>query len=135
MRAELSIGPMEVWTSLTREPLMQVGHPGYLANFDSATAIVRALAHYVAGKDFPLLGAQPTWTAPGMKLRASTVNRMPRYLEELVRLLPHGQLVVIPEVAHTLVYTAPCELVRVTRPFLDEASEGSQKHLPEGGGG
>jgi pimeloyl-ACP methyl ester carboxylesterase len=44
-----------------------------------------------------------------------------RWCEEMVRLLPHGQLVVIPEVAHTLVYTAPCELVRVTRPFLDEA--------------
>jgi pimeloyl-ACP methyl ester carboxylesterase len=43
------------------------------------------------------------------------------WCEEIVHLLPRGQLVVIPKVAHTLVYTAPCELVRATRPFLDEA--------------
>jgi 2-hydroxy-6-oxonona-2,4-dienedioate hydrolase len=44
-----------------------------------------------------------------------------RWCEEVVRLLPQGRLVVIPGVAHTLVYTAPLELVRVARPFLDEA--------------
>jgi 2-hydroxy-6-oxonona-2,4-dienedioate hydrolase len=44
-----------------------------------------------------------------------------RWCEEVVRLLPQGRLVVIPGVAHTLVYTAPLELVRVMRPFLDEA--------------
>lgn len=44
------------------------------------------------------------------------------WVEELTRLLPDGRLVVIPGVAHTLVYTAPLELVRVTRPFLDGAS-------------
>jgi 2-hydroxy-6-oxonona-2,4-dienedioate hydrolase len=43
-----------------------------------------------------------------------------RWCEEIVRLLPCGRLVVLPGVAHTLVYTAPCELVHVTRPFLDE---------------
>ena len=57
-----------------------------------------------------------------------------RWCEEIVRLLPRGQLVVIPEVAHTLVYTAPCELVRVTQPFLDEARQRSQEHLTAGGG-
>jgi hypothetical protein len=35
--------------------------------------------------------------------------------------LLRARAVVIPGVAHTLVYTTPCELVRVTRPFLDEA--------------
>lgn len=42
------------------------------------------------------------------------------WVEEVTRLLPDGRLVVIPGVAHTLVYTAPLELVRVTRPFLEE---------------
>jgi 2-hydroxy-6-oxonona-2,4-dienedioate hydrolase len=43
-----------------------------------------------------------------------------RWCEELTRLAPCGRLVVIPGVAHTLVYTAPVELVRVTRPFFNE---------------
>src|SRR5438067_2315077 len=46
--------------------------------------MVRALANYLAGRDFPLLGTQPTWMAPGMKLLASAVNRMPNYLKEQV---------------------------------------------------
>jgi pimeloyl-ACP methyl ester carboxylesterase len=44
-----------------------------------------------------------------------------RWCEELTRLAPCERLVVIPGVAHTLVYTAPVELVRVTRPFSNEA--------------
>ena len=58
--------------------------PHYIANFDFATAMVRALANYLARKDFPLLGAQPTWTAPGMKLLARAVNWMPCYIKEQV---------------------------------------------------
>jgi hypothetical protein len=50
--------------SLTRESLMKVQQPHYLANFDSATAMVRALANYLAGKDFPLLGTQPNLPPP-----------------------------------------------------------------------
>jgi 2-hydroxy-6-oxonona-2,4-dienedioate hydrolase len=44
-----------------------------------------------------------------------------RWCEELTRLSPCGRLVMIPRVAHTLVYTAPVELVRVTRPFFNQA--------------
>jgi pimeloyl-ACP methyl ester carboxylesterase len=36
----------------------------------------------------------------------------------VARLLPMGQLVVIPGAPHTLVYDAPSELARVVRPFL-----------------
>jgi pimeloyl-ACP methyl ester carboxylesterase len=43
------------------------------------------------------------------------------WCEELARLSPRGRLVVIPNVAHTLCYTAPVELASVTRPFLNEA--------------
>jgi 2-hydroxy-6-oxonona-2,4-dienedioate hydrolase len=45
------------------------------------------------------------------------------WVEEVTCRLPHGRLVVIPEVAHTLVYTTPQELMGVTRPFLDEARQ------------
>ena len=37
----------------------------------------------------------------------------------LVSLLPRGQYVEIPGVAHTLCFTAPTELAAVTRAFLD----------------
>src|SRR5215831_21147106 len=63
---------------------MPVQQPGYIANFDSATAMVRALANYLAGKDFPLLGTQPKGGTLGMKLLASAVNWMPRYFKEQV---------------------------------------------------
>src|SRR5262249_32364456 len=79
MRAEYSYGVhagLDL-VFLTHEPLMHVQQPHYIANFDSAIAMVRALANSLARKDFPLLGTQPTWTAPGMKLLASAVNRMP----------------------------------------------------------
>jgi pimeloyl-ACP methyl ester carboxylesterase len=40
------------------------------------------------------------------------------WAEEVTRLLPDGQLVLIPGVAHTLVYTAPEQLAAVARQFL-----------------
>jgi 2-hydroxy-6-oxonona-2,4-dienedioate hydrolase len=43
---------------------------------------------------------------------------------EVARLLPDGRHVEIPDVAHTLVYTAPEPLAGAIRPFLEEA-EGS----------
>jgi pimeloyl-ACP methyl ester carboxylesterase len=46
-----------------------------------------------------------------------------RWCEEIARLCPHGSLVVIPEMAHTLCYTAPVQLARVTSSFLDEARQ------------
>ncbi len=41
-----------------------------------------------------------------------------RWAEEVVALLPRGELKVIPGAAHTLNFAAPLEFVRVTRPFL-----------------
>lgn len=42
-----------------------------------------------------------------------------RWAEEVVDLLPDGKLVVIPGGGHTLNYSAPLELVRVTQAFLN----------------
>lgn len=61
-----------------------VAHPGYLADFDSTTAMLRALASYLRGEDFPLLGAMPRWTAPFMKMVGTLVNKLPRSLQEEV---------------------------------------------------
>src|SRR5207245_2513725 len=56
----------------------------YLADFDSATAMLRALANYLHGQDFPLLGALPRWRALDMKVIAAVVNRLPKNLKEQV---------------------------------------------------
>jgi hypothetical protein len=56
----------------------------YLANFDSSAAMLRALANYLAGEDFPLLGAMPRWRAPHMKLLVSVVNALPHELKEQI---------------------------------------------------
>jgi pimeloyl-ACP methyl ester carboxylesterase len=41
-----------------------------------------------------------------------------RWAEEVTRLLPQGELRVLPGKAHTINYTAPAEFVDVMRPFL-----------------
>jgi 2-hydroxy-6-oxonona-2,4-dienedioate hydrolase len=46
-----------------------------------------------------------------------------RWCEDIARLCPQGRLVVIPNVAHTLCYTAPVQLAAVTRSFMNEASQ------------
>jgi hypothetical protein len=59
-------------------------HPDYLADFDSATGMLRALAASLHGEGIPLLGAMPRSRAPAMTLLASTVNRLPKPLQEQV---------------------------------------------------
>jgi pimeloyl-ACP methyl ester carboxylesterase len=48
-----------------------------LAQFDSASALVRALGSYLNGHDFPLLGSYPAWTASAWKTIGSAVNALP----------------------------------------------------------
>jgi 2-hydroxy-6-oxonona-2,4-dienedioate hydrolase len=45
------------------------------------------------------------------------------WCEEIARLCPQGRLALIPEVAHTLCYTAPVQLAAVSRSFLNEAKQ------------
>jgi 2-hydroxy-6-oxonona-2,4-dienedioate hydrolase len=44
------------------------------------------------------------------------------FCEELVRLCPRGQLVILPGVAHTLVFVAPVPVAEATRTFMRETS-------------
>ena len=57
------------------------------------------------------------------------------WAEEVIHRLPHGRLIVIPGVAHTLVYTSPLELARVTCPFVDKAADqaNGEETLRDGG--
>lgn len=58
--------------------------PTYMADFDSASAMVTALARFLHGRDFPMLGALPRWTMPAMEVLAGTVNRLPVWIQEQV---------------------------------------------------
>jgi hypothetical protein len=61
-----------------------VSPTSYIADFDSAAAMLRALANYLHGQDFPLLGTMPKSRAPAMKLLAGIVNHTPDFVKEQV---------------------------------------------------
>lgn len=58
--------------------------PSYLADFDSASAMLVALARCLHGRDFPLLGTMPVWSAPALNVLAGIVNRLPDWGKEQV---------------------------------------------------
>ena len=58
--------------------------PTYVADFDSASAMLTALARALHGQDFPMLGALPRWSTPLMKVFAGAVNRLPVWAQEQV---------------------------------------------------
>lgn len=54
--------------------------PPYIANFDSASAMLRATAAYLNGNDFPGIGTTPPAAEPLFTL----VNKLPRPLQETI---------------------------------------------------
>ena len=58
--------------------------PSYLADFDSASAMLAALSRFLHGRDFPMLGAVPQWTMPAIKMLSAVVNRLPVRIQEQV---------------------------------------------------
>jgi hypothetical protein len=58
--------------------------PSYLADFDSASAMLAALGRFLHGRDFPMLGAVPQWAGPAVKSLSAMVNRLPKFLQEQV---------------------------------------------------
>ncbi len=58
--------------------------PEYLADFDSASAMLVALGRLLHGRDFPLLGVMPRWMGPAMKMVGNAVNQLPRWAQEQV---------------------------------------------------
>jgi 2-hydroxy-6-oxonona-2,4-dienedioate hydrolase len=58
-------------------------------------------------------------TVPTLVVRGSRDVLVPQgWAERMVRLLPQGRLLVMPGLAHTIVYTAPSVFVEAIRPFL-----------------
>ncbi len=63
----------------------------------------------------------PHVQGPALVVRGSYDTIVPqRWAEEAARLLPQGQLVVIPRAAHDVNYDSPVELTRVVRAFMNE---------------
>jgi 2-hydroxy-6-oxonona-2,4-dienedioate hydrolase len=61
----------------------------------------------------------PRIQAPTLIVRGAKDPHVPqRWAEEAARLLPHGELEVVPGYGHCLVYSAPLELSRVIVPFF-----------------
>lgn len=58
-------------------------HPS-IANFDSATAMLRAIARYLRGEDFPSLGIWPRSFEPVLQAVGAGVNALPEGLREQV---------------------------------------------------
>jgi hypothetical protein len=58
--------------------------PDYIANFDSASAMLRATATSLDGRDFPLLGMLPRKMMIPAKMYGTVVNHLPRHLREQV---------------------------------------------------
>lgn len=69
----------------------------------------------------PIEQKLPRIPAPVLVVRGQRdpICRLP-WAAEMTRRLPQGRLVEIPAVAHTLVYTAPEQLARITLQFLEE---------------
>ena len=58
--------------------------PNYVADFDSATGMLRALSRCIGGQDFPLLGTLPKWSGVPMRGLGAAINAMPQWLQEQV---------------------------------------------------
>jgi len=56
----------------------------YIADFDSAAAMLRQLSHYLHGRSAPLLGPATRWAALPVEVIATAVNRLPDWLKEQV---------------------------------------------------
>jgi hypothetical protein len=55
----------------------QVKEPGYRANFDSATAMLRGVANYLNGKDLPMMGTQSKPVANALRPVGAVLNSLP----------------------------------------------------------
>jgi len=69
--------PSALRTTRPPQPTADAPEKPPLAQFDSASAMVRALGAYLNGHDFPLLGSYPPWTEPGWKAVGAVVNALP----------------------------------------------------------
>ena len=94
--------------------------PAVLRDYRDA-GIGRVLGTFRAALEDRIEEKLPRMTMPVLVVRGGKDRMCPQDWAEMVaRLVPDGRLRVIPGAPHTVVFTAPLELARVVRPFLDE---------------
>jgi hypothetical protein len=64
--------------------------PAYLANFDSATAMLKGVSACLHGRDFPMLGTLPKWLGPAVRPLVGVVNKAPLRLQQRIYALSGG---------------------------------------------
>ncbi len=78
----------------------------------------------------PLTDKLPRMHVPTLVVRGSRDPIAPQpWVEEMVRLLPQGQLLVIPEATHVANYTTPDALAQAVRAFLNVRPRSSESDL------
>ncbi len=91
-----------------------------IADIDYAKCgVVRALTTFQFSLNHKIEDKLPLIKAPALVIRGSEdpICRQD-WAEEVKRLLPKGELTIIPSVAHTLVFTSPKLLVGASRSFI-----------------
>jgi hypothetical protein len=68
----------------------RIRQPAYLANFDSATAMLKALSACLHGRDFSLLGTLPKWLRPAVRPLVGVVNKASLRLQQRIYALSGG---------------------------------------------
>ena len=82
---------------------------------------IRTLKTLHYGVQDPVVDKLPCVPVPVLVVRGERDPIAPqRWVEEMCRRLPRGRVAVIPGVAHVANYTAPDELARLIRQFMDE---------------
>lgn len=111
--------PIQIWRSFQdypgeRQPLIAVHARDYLyAGLRRFARSMQSMMSYRIEEKLPHIHD------PVLVVRGQNDPIVPQcWAEEVTRLLPRGRLVVIPGAAHATNYSAPLELVRVSRKFL-----------------
>jgi len=117
-----------------RSALQQIIRLGLTAFFEKRGLPTLVLRHFLKAGPRTILATLhhclrhsiettlPKITAPVLVVRGTHDFVAPQaWAEEVVRLVPRGQLAVLPGAAHGLNYSSPLELARVIAPFLDYA--------------
>ncbi|MDQ4105773.1 MAG: hypothetical protein M3157_01170, partial [Actinomycetota bacterium] len=75
----------------------QVREPAYIANFDSATAMLRGVANYLNGRDLPVMGTQSKPLASALRPVGRLLNALPQPAREQAYALSGWMEAISPE--------------------------------------
>jgi 2-hydroxy-6-oxonona-2,4-dienedioate hydrolase len=93
-----------------------------------AAGIRRSLRTFQISRRDYIKDKLPRVRVPTLVVRGARDPIVPQdWVEEVVQLLPNGRLAVIPGIAHTANYSAPLEVARLTRLFIEEGQRGQSE--------